>query len=163
MMRSIGQWTHMIKSNFSQIVNKSSNHLRMSMGYLEPLVNSFHTMFTWSRDHGRLFASEQNDHKISKYLSRDWREESRRSITIYPPFPMSPYNERKYYETSKDHRNRNFPVTKRSTPLLCKMFLPSHPTPAEKLLLWRHLPTVWMRLESSCWLHKHFTELAKGA
>ena len=37
-MKSMGQWTHMIKSNFSQTVNKSTNNLRMSIGYLEPLV-----------------------------------------------------------------------------------------------------------------------------
>ena len=104
----------------------------MSMGYLEPLVNSFHAMFKWSRDHGRLFVSEQNDHKISKYLSRDWREESKRSITIYPSFPMSPYNERKYYQTSKDHRNRNFPVTKRSTPLLLQNLSAFSPYPSWK-------------------------------
>ena len=130
MIRILGQWTHIIKSNFSQTVNKSTNHPRMSMGYLEPLVNSFHAMFTWSRDHGRLFVSEQNDHKISKYLSRDWREESGRSITIYPSFPMSPYNERKYYQTSKDHRNRNFPVTKRSTPLLLQNLSAFSPYPS---------------------------------
>ena len=90
------------------------------------LGNCFHAMFTSSHDlcHNRMITKYQNT------LVEIGREEWRRSITIYPSLPMSLYNEGKYYETSKDHRDRNFPVTKRSTPLLCKIFPPSHPTPA---------------------------------